>query len=115
LALATGKAHDEYRADRDCTLMHLGRAADALRDAAELEASLSLGGKALSRLADVHALAATGKNDAQAGRALELLSKAKVTGYFTDPANVTAVKADEDLGEVRSRPELRSLIEGGTR
>jgi eukaryotic-like serine/threonine-protein kinase len=115
LALATGKARDEYRADRACTLMHLGRSADALRDAAELEASPSLGGTALCRLADVHALAASGKNDQQTARALELLSKAKAAGYFTDPTNVTAVKEDEDLGDVRSRPEFRSLIEGGNR
>jgi tetratricopeptide (TPR) repeat protein len=113
LALATGKSRDEYRADRAGTLMHMGRSADALRDAAELEATPSLSGKALYRLADVHALAASGKNDSQVGRALELLSKAKAAGYFTDPANVSAVKADEDLGDVRSRPELRSLIEGG--
>jgi tetratricopeptide (TPR) repeat protein len=121
LALAEGKLREEYRADRARTLMHLGRPADALREAAELEANPSLASGTLYGLAAVHALAsAAAKADApaaesQAARALELLAKARSADSPADPDDVRAMKEDEDLAPLRSRPEFRRLLGNGTK
>jgi tetratricopeptide (TPR) repeat protein len=114
LPLAEVKDHDEYQADRARTLIHLGRAEDALRQAAELAAKPSLDGAALCRLAGVYALAAAAKNEsdaagAHAAKALELLQKARQAGYFADAARVEELKEDKDLTSLHARPEFRSL------
>jgi tetratricopeptide (TPR) repeat protein len=115
IAGAEGTTRDEYRGERACALIHLGRSADALKEAAELEANPSLSGTALCRLAALHALASSDKNESQASRALELLGKAKSAGHFNDPANVTTLKEDEDLSAIRGRPEYQAIIQGSSR
>jgi tetratricopeptide (TPR) repeat protein len=103
---------------RALSLAHAGTIADALTEAGTLAADGDLSTEGCFTLARVYALAAAArKGDAKtagryAGRALDLLSRARVAGYFADPARAEWLRREPDLAGLRDRAEFQALLAG---
>jgi serine/threonine-protein kinase len=134
LSLGTGGNRDLVRLRRAATLVYLGDLSAALREAEALAGRTPATDAVLLQAAGVFALASgavgqdkqlsqnerTDRADAYAGRALQLLAKARSTGYFKTMAHVKQLDNTPDLAALRARAEykefcraLREQLEAG--
>jgi serine/threonine-protein kinase len=100
------------RLRRSLALGRMGKYAEAEREAEEIARLPELPGVVLYNLACVHALCARDKAraDRQAERALELLRRAEVEGYFRAAARREQFRTDGDLDGLRSRKEFEAFV-----
>jgi serine/threonine-protein kinase len=114
LALGKGPAPDRWQARRAVTLAHLGEHGLARDTAAALAGKTPISADVLYDVACVYALAAAARpNDraeADATRAVELLTRAHVAGYFRTAARRAELKTDSDLASLRSRDDFKKFL-----
>jgi tetratricopeptide (TPR) repeat protein len=114
---ALTNCHEEERPSlrlrRALALARVGKYAEAEREAEEIARLGELPGVALYNLACVHALCAGDKERAekQTGRALDLLRRAEVAGYFRAAARREHLRTDGDFDALRSRKEFAEFLQ----
>jgi hypothetical protein len=122
--LSAGQAHINMRLFRPAPLARLG---DHLQATAEIETLLQEGsvqGLNLYTFAYAYALSSSAAaNDARlppsertkladkyGQRSVEMLSKARATGYFQNPGRLARMKEDDDLDAIRDRADFKKLL-----
>jgi serine/threonine-protein kinase len=116
IALDDGRTRLPLQLHRALSLAHAGNHGSAVAEANNLASGKNVSGLTLYYAACVCALASGSvKNDARlseqyATRAIELLGKARDSGYFKDAATVTHMKVDNDLDSLRSRDDFKNLL-----
>ncbi len=122
--LSAGQSHINMRLFRPAPLARLG---EHLQASAEIETLLKEGsvqGMNLYTFAYAYALSsAAAANDVRLSpadrnkladkygrRSVELLSQARATGYFQNPARLAHMKEDDDLDAIRDRADFKKLL-----
>ncbi len=122
--LSAGQSHINMRLFRPAPLARLG---DYLQATAEIETLLKEGSVQALNLytfAYVYSLSSSAAaNDARlpqternkladkyGRRSVELLSKARATGYFQNPGRLAHMKEDDDLDAIRDRADFKKLL-----
>jgi tetratricopeptide (TPR) repeat protein/tRNA A-37 threonylcarbamoyl transferase component Bud32 len=108
LELASPAEVPRIRTFRAYARVRAGRSADAVAETNDLAADPRCPADRLYALGCVVALAAAAdpaRRDEYAGRAVELLRRAKVGGF----SDLARMAADDDLAVLRDRPDFRSL------
>ena len=122
--LSAGQSHISMRLFRPAPLARLG---DHLQATAEIETLLKEGsvqGLNLYTFAYAYSLSSSAAaNDARlppaernkladkyGRRSVELLSKARATGYFQNPGRLAHMKEDDDLDAIRDRADFKKLL-----
>jgi serine/threonine protein kinase len=112
VALAEEPAREELRAERACTLAHLGKHVKATTEAEELAGKKQASGNLLYNAACVYGLSAAAVKDdiplreRYAARAVELLRQATQKGY----RDLDHMKRDSDLDALRARRDFQELL-----
>jgi tetratricopeptide (TPR) repeat protein len=103
---------------RALSLAHAGKFNDAFKEAQALAEGQGLSAEGYYTLARVYALLsqARKKDDAKgrdldAGRALEMLRRAREAGYFQEKARVDRLRREPDLAPLRDRAEFKQLLD----
>jgi tetratricopeptide (TPR) repeat protein len=106
---------------RALSLAHAGKFKEALKEAETLAKREDLSGEGCYNLARVYALLsqARKKDDAQnrdrdTARALELLRRARHSGYFNDAARRDRLRREPDLAPLHDWADFKELVAGGT-
>jgi serine/threonine-protein kinase len=104
---------------RALSLAHAGKFNQAVQEADTLAAGDGLSAEGCYTLARVYALlaAARKKDDAKgregdAGRAVELLVRARDAGYFREAARVDRLRREPDLAPLRDRADFKGVLAG---
>jgi serine/threonine protein kinase/Tfp pilus assembly protein PilF len=103
------------RSERARAWVRVGKAAEAVAEAAALTEDPRTPSFLCCEAADVYSLASaaveeTSRREAYAGQALALLRRAQAAGFFKDPAKVAHLKQDADLAPLRPREDFQTFV-----
>jgi eukaryotic-like serine/threonine-protein kinase len=124
LELDEGRNRAVWSVERAATLVRSGAHARAITEIRTLLNQSQTNPITLYNAACVYALcsAAIGQDaevssteqsrlaEQYAGRAVQLLTKARAAGYFRAPGNVKAMRSDPDLEALHARPDFQNLV-----
>src|SRR5262249_2762432 len=111
----------DLRLGRAAALAYLGQYEQAASEADNVAQEKSLTANNLYNVACVFSVASTAANKDDkpstrigthqyAARAIELLKRAEVAGFFRLPGNLSDMQKDKDLAPLRSNPEFQKLL-----
>jgi hypothetical protein len=112
----TEATRDICLVSRSTCLIRLGQVTEAQTGIQEIENAAGDNTELLYDLACFHALsswamkAEANLTEVHAGRAMELLRKIQITGYFSNPKRIAHMKLDSDLDPIRLRQDYCDFV-----